>query len=47
MRYEKVTEVLLVSRQQLLDTARLIIRIGCRPDAIVAMLHQTSISDDL
>jgi hypothetical protein len=45
--YGKGSEVLLVSRQPLLDTARVLIRVGCRPDAIIAMRRQTSISDDL
>jgi len=46
-RYGEASEVLLVSRQPLLDTARVLIRVGCRPDAIIAMRRQTSTSDDL
>jgi hypothetical protein len=44
VQYEEANEVLLVSRQPLLDTARLLIRIGCRPDAIIAMRRRTSVS---
>jgi hypothetical protein len=47
VRYGEARDVLLVSRQPLLDTARLLIRVGCRPDAIIAMRRRTSISDDL
>lgn len=47
VRYDGASDVLLVSRQPLLDTARVLIRIGCRPDAIIAMRRRNSVSDDL
>ena len=47
VRYEGATDILLVSRQPLLDAARLLIRIGCRADAIIAMRRRNSVSDDL
>ena len=38
---------LLVSRQPLLDTARLLLAIGCRPDAIIARRRLSSTEDDM
>jgi hypothetical protein len=47
VRYEGAAEVLLTTRQPLLDTARLLLSIGCRPDAIIARRRVGSDADDM
>jgi putative DNA primase/helicase len=46
VRYEGVAEILLTTRQPLLDTARLLLSIGCRPDAIIARRRVGGDADD-
>jgi hypothetical protein len=47
VRYEGVVEVLMVTRQPLLDTARLLLSLGCRPDAIIARRRGGRDADDI
>jgi hypothetical protein len=47
VRYETATEVLLVSRQPLLDTARLLLSLGCKPDAVIARRRAGGDADDM
>jgi hypothetical protein len=47
VRYDGVAEVLSVSRQPLLDTARLLLSLGCKPDAIIARRRVGADTDDM
>jgi hypothetical protein len=47
VRYGGVAEVLLTTRQPLLDTARLLLSLGCRPDAIIARRRVGRDADDM
>lgn len=47
VRYEGVAEVLFVTRQPLLKTARLLLKLGCRPDAIIARRRVGRDADDM
>ena len=47
VRYGDATETLLTSRQPLLDAARLLLALGCKPDAQIVMRRRASQSDDL
>jgi hypothetical protein len=47
IRYETTRDVLLVSRQPLLEAARMLLASGCNPDAVLSMRRRTLGSDDL
>jgi hypothetical protein len=47
VRYECVAHVLLTTRQPLLDTARLLLKVGCRTDAIIARRRLGGNADDM
>ena len=47
VRYGGASVVLLVSRQPLLATARLLLGLGCRSEAIITMRRRPSTGDDL
>jgi hypothetical protein len=47
VRYQGMSEVLLTTGQPLLDTARLLLSLGCRPDAIIARRRVGADADDM
>jgi hypothetical protein len=47
VRYQGMAKVLLTTRQPLLDTARLLLSLGCRPDAIIARRRVGGDADDM